>query len=464
MSDVKLRPPSDTVNNSDFIVLQEGAAPLGVEKRVRVGSISKVYGREQVKNIYPISSEQLVRSQSNTGGALDNQPLPNAPFGIRSGSRTSAGAGFNQSNISIPVDNDWYIFSFIDYVGPGTTSAKTRLPSVGVFGVENIGFTYDFDNPLTASPEVFNNSVVANLANVWRVQDLGGGYTRFSRAFKNNGTGGLFIIRFDSSIDFDKVIHSGFMLEKRPQDCESLLPSDYVPTNTVAPHLGMGIRGQNYLLNKKLPFKTSIGFSDSILGSGTNAKLAMLIPKIAGRGYVSTVGGTRLFETNASGTPVLGRFYQDIANTSGALVIFCGGRNDVGSLTADYRSRMTDELKSAVSALGHDNYLVMGVLCRWASTGAAGTEETALVNASTYNSIIALNRLWQDEFGLRFVDVQRALVDSYNPLSVADVNAFAIGMRPPSLTGTTAADNLHPVDAETQVMFAAINRALDAIY
>lgn len=446
----------------------DAAGNYSVETPIVLFTIPNPYARSDdyqiVKNLYPISSEMLPRANSNSGVALDNITLPIAPFGISAGSRTSAGSGFNSQNVTIPLDNDWYIFSWFDYVAPGTVGAKTRSGSLGLFGVENIAFTYDFDSPLTGSFEVFNNSVVATLSRVWSVQDYGNGYHRFSRAFKNNGNSSIFVLRFDSNPDYDKVLHTGFMLEKRSADATYLTPSDYVPTKGIAPFLGQGASGQKILKRRSPPFQSVIGFSDSILGSGTNYKLATTLPKIGGHGYTSTVGGTRLVENNASGTSVLNRYYEDINNTKNALVIFCGGRNDVGSLTTNYRQFLTDALRRAIRDLSHGHYIVLGVLCRFASTGAPGTEENRNVNSSTYENIIALNNEWANEFGDRFVDVQEQLVNRYRPLSSSDLAAFSLGMRPPSLTGTTTSDNLHPVDAETQVMFETIRQRIYTLY
>jgi hypothetical protein len=437
-----------------------------IARAVTEGEILKdpnitTYNKYLVKNLYPGSSEVfLVGNANTTPAATTNITLPGSPpAGLQTGGQVGATSGQTQQNITIPADNSWYIYSFYAVKAtPATTGAQVIVgTTTGVFSISTAQMIYDWDAPLTASTGVFTTTTSGTLGALWNVQDVGGGYKRFSFAYKNNGTGTIFIISFTSGVASNKSIISGHMLERVPDDGTSLLPSAYIPTNVIAPFYLQGKSGMRILRDKKFTFNQVAVVSDSIWGAGTNAKLAGLIQNAFI--YSSTISHSAATTavvladkaTNAGGI-----------NWSRALVIYNVGRNDDISSQAK-RDAITAALKADITSLGHNNYLVCGVLPKYASTfsGLPGTEETPYTNATNYQNIRALNDTWAAIFQNKFVDLHRISVNSYDPLSTADVAAFALDMRPPSLTGAASADNLHPGDTETQVMAAGV---IDYIY
>ncbi|OAI11784.1 hypothetical protein A1507_19850 [Methylomonas koyamae] len=420
-----------------------------------------------VKNLYPISSETFTGSVNNTGVPVNGVALTNAPFGVKTGVQLSSGAtaGFCQRNQTVVADDGFWVFSFVGFVPAGVTGAQAKITNTGFNGGDIASLTYDWDAPLTASVGLPGQSVSATVASKWVVQDLGNGYKRFSYAFKNDGTKTVFAYRIDSSVAYDKTVYTAFMLERKPVGA-SLLPSDYVPTNDLAPYPNGGTAFGGYTSKIELPFSHVRSYSDSILGAGTYSKIGGRLTGIFGRGSANVLGETWLYEDGhgqGSGKAVLTRFYEDKAAAAGgiddfsrALIVFNGGYND-GAPDAAKRQRMTDEIQRAIDALGTPYYIVIGVLMRFALTSNSGASaENKTTNVAAYKAKKALNQLWREKFGAHFFDAHSASVNAYDPRLSTDVAAFSLDMRPPSLTNTGGTDDTHPNDAEAQVITAGL--------
>jgi hypothetical protein len=422
-------------------------------------SSSSITTQRTVKNLYPVSSEKFaIANADTTPAATSNVILPGSPpAGLQTGGQVGATSGGTQQNITIPADNSWYVYSFYAIKAtPSTTAAQIIVGTAnGVFSVSTAQMIYDWDNPLTASTGVYPPGITAANSGAWNVQDVGGGYKRFSYAYKNNGTGTLFIVSFTSGANANKSIISGHMLERVVDDGSSLLPSAYITTNVIAPFYLQGKAGLKILREKKFTFNQVAVVSDSIWGAGTNAKLSILIQNAFTQSSTISHAGANTATVLADKATNAGA-----VNFSRALVIYNMGRNDDLS-TSQSRESVVSQLTKDINALGHTNYLVCGVLPKFTSSALVGTEETITTNSSSYYNIRALNDLMSVSFPGKFVDLHRISVNSYDPLSTTDVSAFAIDMRPPSLTGAAAADNLHPGDTENQVLAAGV---IDFIY
>ena len=403
-----------------------------------------------VKNLYPSNSEVVTAINSNTTpGVTSGVAMLNPPAGVKAGSQVGT-SGFAQSNYSVIADSNYWVFSFYAQQVAGATGAQVVVgPGTGWNGGVTASLTYDWDNPLTVGTTYSASTPTTPLV-YWIVQDVGGGVKRFSFAYKNDGTRTTFIIRFDGSAAANKSILTGFQLERIPDDGSSLLPSAYNPTGQLAPFLNQGRSGLKIVREKRLPFALTAVVSDSIWGAGTNYKMAAACLSTFGQAAAISLAGQTLETvlaakvTNANGV-----------NYSKALVIYNVGRNNA-FLTSQQRATMTANLLADISTLGHNNFIVCGVLPRFVSSGAVGAEETNATNTANYNAIRALNDLWKITFGSRFIDLHRVLVNAYDPTSAGDVTDFGLDARPRSLTGGTNVDNLHPNDAENQVMFAAV--------
>jgi hypothetical protein len=413
-----------------------------------------------IKNLYPHNSELLPTNNTNTGIAAPDYQLPNAPAGLKTGSKTSAGTGNCRSFLFVPADSNFWVYSFYAFVPAGVTGATLNADLCGFNGGDSTALTYNWDTPSSSSN--LGGFLSNALGNCWSVEDVGNGYKRFSRPFKNNGASTLMILSFGSSVANDKTIISGHMLEQIADDGSSLLPSKYVKTGGVSPFTGQGKSGLGSVSEKRFTFSGVEVYSDSIWGAGNSFKLFSLLGMQFNRTSANVVGGTKLAADGFGGSPqtsVLTRFAANLSanDHSKSLVIFNGGRND-GIQTQAQIDALTVSLRAAINTLGHTNYLVMGVLAMYASTytGLPGTQETNDVNVVMYNTVKLFNASWAAAFPGKFFDAHEYLVNSYDPLQAGDVAAYALDMRPPSLTGTASTDNLHPNDAENAVIMTGL--------
>ena len=409
-----------------------------------------------VKNLYPANSETFAVLNSNTvAAASTGVPLVNAPAGLKTGAQVGT-TSFTQYNLPIIADSFYWVYSFYARPVDGAVGAQVQVSTgTGINAVQQFQCIYDFDAPLTASTGVYPPSLAATIGANWVVQDVGSGWKRFSAAYKNNGTGTLFVIQHTGSVAANKVIHAGFMLERIADDGSSLLPSVYSPTGQVAPFLNQGKSGLKIVREPRFTFNQVAVISDSIWGSGTNYKLATAVGSAIG--LVSTIahGGANTAVVLADKLANAGGI-----NFSKALVIYNVGRNDDITTSAS-RQAIVSQLSNDIANLGHSNYLVCGILPKFVSSAVPGTEETNAVNISLYNGIREVNNLMAVSFPGKFIDLHKVSVNSYDPTSAADIVSFGLDARPVSLVGAAAADNLHPADTENQVLAAAV---IDFIY
>lgn len=426
-----------------------------------------------VKNIYPYPSSRFTAVNSNTGTIVNNVVLIDCPTGGTHGFRTSAGTGICQSNYTIPAYNGWLIFSFTAYVNPTQTGAKTNLVNVGLYGTPNYtaSLAYDFDNPVTASTGIFGQGVSANIGAGTVVRDLGKGYYRFQMSFRSTGQTS-FVFRWDSSAAADLVTYTDVMLEQIPYG-SNIEASPFVQKGKVYPYFNEAADGIQYKTTNRFPFYFVKCFSDSIWGAGTYTKLAMWLGQQYILAATDSLGGTSLDKNgigSGSQKAVLTRFNEDYAAQSGGefdyskgLVIFNGGFNDGSVFTTDRINEMTTALKTAIAKLGHNNYIVCGVLLRYNYTGNNSNAESTTQNVSAYNSKMLLNQIWAETFGDRFFDVQDASVNAYNPTNANDVTSYSVGSRPYTLTYATG-DGNHPVDAECTAIFNGLINKINTLY
>ena len=418
------------------------------------------------------NSEQLPTKNLATGLPVTYNFSPGqAPFGIKTGQQTSSGAtgGVCQANLTVPADTNWYIYSFIAYAPAGVTGATFLINQLGFNGGDMIySLGYNFDTPLSSTGSPFNTnytySTGKQLHKSTVIQDLGGGFYRFSRPFKNNGQN-TFIIKFLSSVSNDLSIITGHQLEQYipGQSNPSLLPSVYSPAGKPSPYLSQGRDGIIVSDVWEYRFQNAVAFSDSIwvtaLSGGGYMVLANYLEWMFGYSATDGIGGTLLVDNNVvAGVPqrsVLNRMSDfGISNLSQSLVIINGGRNDVGNLINTTPTYLLNALIAAVNSLGHNNYVIMGVL-----SGYTGSEDTGLGNRPYTD---AYNAMLKSTFGNRFFDTQAASMAGYDPTKSTDVTAVANGRRPPSLTAN--GDGIHMEAAETMVVGDAFLRFIQENY
>ncbi|MCQ8116100.1 hypothetical protein [Methylomonas rosea] len=463
---IDLPPPSEF---GDGLAMAEGALYYCDSKTwgdIREFSKMPPEKRRLRKNLYPINSETFIGSNSNTGNPIQNVAFPGHHWGIASGVQLSSGAanGFCQRNQTVIADSNFIVYSFFAHVPPGVTGAKVLVTNMGFNGGELASLSYDWDAPLSASTGIYGTNNVTTLGNRWTVQDMGGGVRRFSRPFLNDGTRTTFIYQLNSSVDGDKPIYSGFFAENVPNNGSALLPSPYVRSGNVAPYHGGGRANAGFVSAPSLPFSTVRCYTDSIFQSGTNAKLTVLLASMFGRTGNNTLGGTKLVTDGfgeGSQKAVLTRLREDrvaavgtINDFSKSLVVINGGFNE-GPQNEAGRIAMTAALQAEIEALGHDNYVICGLLMKFNTAAFPAKAENLSTNIDAYLAKKALNELWRQTFGWHFFDTHAASVNAYDPLSAADVAAYALDMRPPSLALSTG-DGDHPGDEEAMVIAAAL--------
>lgn len=406
---------------------------------------------QQIRNLHQSNSERIQVSNSNTTPVVSyGNSIPPNPLGARAGSIVGT-SGNAQQNYTIPADTAYYVISFLAYVAPGITGAQSQMLAAFVSG-ENRAFTYDWDAPLTASTNVYSPSGSGASQSI-QVDDLGSGFRRFHLTLKNNGNT-TFYVQHAGTAANAKCVYTALQIVRIPDDGRSLRIDDYVPVGqSSAPYTGVGSNSYLSRTRNCLPFSQVAVYSDSIWGSaaGTSASGAWRcfdsVLEYFGRAELYGYAGN----TTAQ---VCG--YFDIANVGGKfnnyLVIFNCGRNDSGNfMTSAGRQAAFDRLKQSITALGHRNFKVCGVLARFTATSAPGQEENTSVNASAYAGILAFNSMLSLEYGEKFIDFQQISVNAYNPWDSNDAAAYALGMRPPSIA-LLSSDGLHPGSAENMIL------------
>lgn len=470
---IKIEQVAGSSSTSSFSILQQpqNMLPIGAIPHPLTGVIKYsgglVYRPKQIlefMNLHAVNSERIQTTQSNTTPAVTHgNVIPSNPLGCKTGSIVGT-SGSAQRNYTVPADTAWYVVSFIAYAPTTATGAKAQM-SCGFVGGDNRNFTYDFDNPLIASTNVYVPSGVGDVRSV-QVDDIGGGFRRFHLTLKNDGRTTMYV-QHAGAADTNKTTYSGFQIVRIPDDGRSLRIDAYAPVGQQAkPFSGYGKSGLYYGKQNRFPFSKVAIFSDSIWGSGAGTagagswRLADSVLEYFGRAELNVYGGNT---TNQ----VCG--YFDAQNVSSYfakhLVIFNCGRNDVATLaTQEGREATLARLKQSITALGHDHYKVCGVLARFAATSAAGQEENTSVNSATYHAILAYNAMLLSAFGDdKFIDMQTISVNSYNPLDTNDAAAFALGMRPPSIAPLTG-DGLHPDPLESMVLGRAVVDSIRSEY
>lgn len=98
-----------------------------------------------------------------------------------------------------------------------------------------------------------------------------------------------------------------------------------------------------------------------------------------------------------------------------------------------------------IAALGHDNYLIIGVINR----------STAPKDSTTWNNINIINADLKTTYGTRFVDVRPLLVSSYNPSIAQDVIDHENDVIPNSLRN----DNIHLTTEGYRIVAQAVYSA-----
>lgn len=123
----------------------------------------------------------------------------------------------------------------------------------------------------------------------------------------------------------------------------------------------------------------------------------------------------------------------------GDYAIIWSGRNnytDTATVKAD--------IAAMVAKLTTPNYLILSII-----NGNYASEYQGQAN---YNTMLSLNADLAATYGSRFIDVRKALVDSYNPLLPQDVTDFDRDTVPDSLR----ADNIHLTAAGYGIVAKAV--------
>ncbi|EIQ00855.1 lysophospholipase L1-like esterase [Opitutaceae bacterium TAV1] len=106
----------------------------------------------------------------------------------------------------------------------------------------------------------------------------------------------------------------------------------------------------------------------------------------------------------------------------GEFTVIWAGRNNYGNTEA-----VLADIADMVSALGHTNYLVLGII------NGLGEESTNKQGAAKLNKIKRLNAELAAIYGIRFLDIRTHLVNLYNPSNPDDASNFANDIPPSSL-------------------------------
>lgn len=413
----------------------------------------------QIRNLHYTNSERINTGNSNTTPAVTfGNAVPPNFLGARTGSIVGT-SGNAQQNYIIPADTAYYVISFVAYVPAGTTGAQTHMAAGLVNSGENRMFTYDWDAPLSASAGVYAPSGFGASVSI-QVDELGGGFRRFHATIKNAGQTTLYIQHAGTTAT-NKCIYTAHQIVRIPDDGRSLRIDDYVPVGqSSTPYTGAGSGAGLVRTRNCLPFSKVAAYSDSIWGAATGTwRIFDSVLEYFGRAEIYAYGGNTTSQ-------VCG--YFDAANVGGYfnkyLVIFNCGRNDAGSFTTlAGRQAVFDRLNRSITALGHSNFKVCGVLARFTATSAPGQEENLSVNTASYNGILAFNVMLAAAYGEKFIDFQTVSVNSYNPLDANDAAAFALGMRPPSIAPLTS-DGLHPLAGENMILGRSVIDSIRSEY
>lgn len=163
-----------------------------------------------------------------------------------------------------------------------------------------------------------------------------------------------------------------------------------------------------------------------------------------GNTFTASISGTTLTLTAGSGV-IAGRLITGVGVAPGTFTL--GSTNTVGGTVQVTISQTVAAVTMAQST---------------------GTEEINFIpNPSLspgYANIEAYIDLLKTTFPGRVYDPNIALVNSYNPLLAGDIIAKLYDYRPPSITGTAATDNLHPIDAENYIVVEDLVAFIRSMY
>lgn len=198
-----------------------------------------------------------------------------------------------------------------------------------------------------------------------------------------------------------------------------------------------GLKPEDSRLN---PLLTPIySWGDSLtLGAGYNP-------------YPNQLNGLSRFDVTNKGvggntsTQIKDRFLLEPANFSKSVIIWSGRNNYLDPTT------VKSDIATMISNLGHDRYLVVGII--------NGNYATEYINQSGWTAINNLNNDLKTLYGRRFVDIRPYLVSLHNQ-TAQDLIDFANDIPPTSIR----VDNLHLSSAGYTKVAEFLNRRLGVLF
>jgi len=380
-------------------------------------------GARRVRNLLTSNSNQAFGAQSETSPAPTNGvALTDAPYGVTAGFQYASGCtGITQHNVSIPADNNWYIWSVMMYVVDPAT-AVFCCTSQGISGIsaDGVPATYTF------------STMLGNIGLLGYMEDLGGGYYRYSSYFKNTGAGTLYINRLDGGVvGMDKLIFFANQLLCLPSTALNKRTNDYVPYGTTPyPYLGAGYDGAKNDTYYPAPFSQVRVWGDSIPGagaSGDNKWYKTVGFDFWGPATGSSVGGYTTTQIRSD--------FLAATTTPTDIVILEGGVNNavLATVVADYAAM--------VSAIPHDHFIIIGLF--QSNTNYYGTDARA--------NIDSINAALRSSYPNNFLDVYTPIVNASSP-------AYSgLGVATPIVyQGDGGTDIIHPTDAAQLIVAKTI--------
>ena len=171
-------------------------------------------------------------------------------------------------------------------------------------------------------------------------------------------------------------------------------------------------------------------------------------------GTVTLVSGVSIFMPTEPGSVVSApgspQFVVDTPY-AGYLPVFWEGRNNVTA-----KSQILSDIAAQVATVpSNQNYLVMSIInqdipAEW-------------IGESTYGTIIDLNNQLANKYGARYLDIRKALVDSYDSTQATEVSSFEHDVVPTSLHSVYGSGTLVNSIGPTDTVFA-VNLTAGSMY